>query len=233
MKALDKNQQQILFQNSPVTLECHHTTDLATMLELQEKALPVVAQAFADEVKDFLLDENFQVKAAYAFLSDDQKTSEEPSDENPFIASARLSREERIEFSRHQWQEWFESTARLMENIPFNYYFVMAKDNKEQVLGFTAFYTSPMLTTFFPDFDAYTNGDVVLEPIAIIPSAQGLGLARSLVFSILTLAPETQRILVGTRIWITNALTMYEKLGFTEYKRDGIGVQFQYIVKQI
>jgi len=54
----------------------------------------------------------------------------------------------------------------------------------------------------------------------------------ALVFSILTLAPETKRILVCTRIWITNALAMYEKLGFTEYKREGVGVKFKYVVKE-
>ena len=53
-----------------------------------------------------------------------------------------------------------------------------------------------------------------------------------LIFSILTLAPETRRILVGTRIWITNVIALYKKFGFDEYKREGGNVKFRYVGKK-
>lgn len=240
LEALDKNKKPIIIEGSPVILEWYKTMDHATMVELQKKAIPVVAEAFADEVRNFLLDDQLQLKKEYADMFHDQNKSEESNDkpeeasgENPFIVSARLDREKRVEISRSQWEEWFQTTAQSMKDLQFKYFFVVAKNNKGTILGVIAFYTSPMLTKFFPDFDEYTEGDVVLEPMAIVPAAQGHGLARPLIFSILTLAPETKRILVGTRMWIKNAVAMYEKLGFTEYKREGIGVKFKYVVKSI
>lgn len=228
---LDKKGEPIMFQGSPVALEWYKTTDHATMVELQKQVLPVLAEAFADEVKVFLLDDQFQLKKEYLEILGAKDKPGGDSGENPFVATARLDRAKRVEFSRQQWEQWFQTTAQSMKDIPFTYSFVMAKDSKSNVLGVTAFYTSPKLTTFFPEFDAYTEDDVVLEPIAISPAAQGIGLSRPLVFSILRLAPETKRILIGTRIWITNAVAMYNKLGFTEYKRKGIGVKFKYVVK--
>jgi GNAT superfamily N-acetyltransferase len=237
--ALDKKGAPIIFEGSPVLLEWHKITDHATMVELQKKVLPVVAEAFADEVKDFLLDEQYRVKKEYQRRLGIEEKAEtqsdkikEPIGENPFVATARLDRTKRVEFSRQQWEQWFATTAQSMKDIPFTYFFVVAKSGRGDILGFTAFYMSPKLTTFFPEFDVYTEGDVVLEPIAVTPKAQGIGLARPLVFSILRLAPEAKRILVGTRIWITNAIVMYNKLGFTEYKREGIGVKFKCQVKE-
>ncbi len=238
-EALDKNKKPIMFEGLPVTFEWCKTTDHVTMVELQKSVFPVVAEAFADEVRNFLLDDKLQIRKEYADMSNDQDEPGEPNDnpeespdENPFIASARLERAERVEISRQQWEEWFDATAESMKDLQFIYFFVVVKSGKGNILGFTAFYSSPMLTTFFPEFDEYTDGDVVLEPIAIIPATQGLGLARPLIFSILTLAPEIKRILVGTRMWITNAVAMYDKLGFIEYKREGIGVKFKYVVKK-
>jgi GNAT superfamily N-acetyltransferase len=233
LQAFDKHKKPILFEGSPVILEWHKTTDHATMVEIQKKALPVLAEAFADEVKNFFLDEQFQIKKEYAFIAERRSddTSKQDSGENPFIANARLDREKRVEFSRQGWEHWFENTAQAMKDIPCTYFFVMAKSNKGEILGVVAFYISPMLTRFFPDFAEYIEGDVLLEPIAITQAAQGHGLSRPLVFSILTLAPEIKRILVGTRIWITPAITMYKALGFSEYKREGVGVKFIYVVK--
>lgn len=226
LEAIDKNKKPIIFEGSPVILEWYKTTDYTTMVELQKKALTVIAESFADEVRTFLFDEKLQLRKEYAEMSQSDSV-----DENPFIASGRLDRKKRVEFSYHQWEEWFAVTAKAIDARPITYFFIMAKNDKGDVLGVVAFYSSPELPQFFPEFSEYTSGDVVLEPIAITPAAQGYGLARSLIFSILTLAPEAKRILVGTRIWITNAVASYKKLGFTEYKREGIGVYFQYLIK--
>ena len=230
LEAVDKNKKPILFNGSPVVLEWYKTKSHSSMVNLQKQALPILAEAFADEVKDCLLDENFQIKKEYINLlgPPPEANKEEKAGENPFIANAKLDREKRVEFSKHQWNEWFKTTAQKMDAVPFEYYFVTAKDSNGNLLGFSAFYISPKLTQFFPEFDVYKEGDVLLEPIAIAPKAQGLGLARPLIFSILTLAPKTKRILTGTRVWITNAVNMYKKLGFVEYKREGIGVKFEY-----
>ncbi|MBU1008098.1 GNAT family N-acetyltransferase [Candidatus Dependentiae bacterium] len=233
LDAIDKNQKPILFNGSPVILEWYKTKNHSTMVNLQKQALPILAEAFADEVKDCLLDENFEIKKEYLNLlgPPPETGKEEESGENPFVANAKLDREKRVEFSKHQWGEWFKTTAQSMKKAPFEYYFVTAKDGNGHLLGFSAFYISPMLTKVFPEFDVYKEGDVLLEPIAVTPKAQGLGLARPLIFSILTLAPETKRILTGTRVWITNAVNMYKKFGFVEYKREGIGVKFEYNVQ--
>jgi GNAT superfamily N-acetyltransferase len=225
-KAIGKNKNQILFEGSPIILEWYKTTDHATMVELQKKALPVIAEAFADEERNFLLDNQLQLRKEYANILG--HGPEYKPDDGTYISAAHLDREKRVEFSRHEWEKWFKATAQSMKDIPFTYFFVMAKDGKGNVLGITAFYISQKLATFFPEFDVYQEGDVVLEPIAITPAAQGIGLSRPLVFSILRLAPEIKRILAGTRIWITPALTMYKALGFVEYKREGIGIKFKF-----
>lgn len=226
--AFDKKGEPIIFEGSPVTLEWHKTTDHTTMVALQKRALPIVEEAFADEEIKFLLDDKLQIRKEYA----DVVMPTPHSESTPAVSpdSFSLDRAKRVEFSRHAWGQWFQATAQSMKDLPFTYFFVMAKNSKGTILGFTAFYISPMLTKFFPEFDVYTEGDVVLEPIAITPAAQGIGLARPLIFSILRLVPETKRILLGTRIWITNAIAMYNKFGFTEYKREGVNVKFKYQV---
>jgi GNAT superfamily N-acetyltransferase len=231
LQAVDKHKKPIIIDGSPITLEWYRTTDHATMVEIQKQALPVVAEAFADEERKFLLDDKFQIRKEYADLAN-QMSKDKPEEFATFIASARLGRERRVETSRNSWERWFKRTEQSMKDFSFTYFFVVAKNSKGNILGITAFYISPMLTQIFPWFDVYTQGDVLLEPIAIIPSAQGHGLARPLIFSILTLEPEIKRILLGTRIWITNAIAVYKKLGFTEYKREGISVKFVYEVKK-
>ena len=233
LPALDKKGNPIICGGSPVTLEWYKTTDHATMIELQKKALPILAEAFADEVKDFLLDDQFKLRKEYAPPPQphDKTQQEKIPNEDPFIANARLDRKKRVKFARQRFEQWLTTTAQLMKTLQFTYFLVLAKNNKNKIIGVTAFYISPSLPAFFPEFNIYKDGDVVLDPLAIFPNAQGIGLARPLVFSILKLAPEIKRILVGTRIWITNAIEIYKRFGFIEYEREGIAVKFKYVVK--
>jgi GNAT superfamily N-acetyltransferase len=203
IEAVDKNNTPIIIEQSPVILTWYKATDVQTMLDLQKKALPVLAEAFADEVKSFLLD-------------------------GPSGMTARQDRAMRVEISGQQWEQFFEEKAKEMRDVPFTYFLILAKNSRGEMLGVSAFYICSKLALFFPDFSENRLGDVLLEPIGIIPEAQRYGLARSLVFSILRLAPEIKRILAGTRVWIAPALAIYKAFGFTEYKREGIGVQFKW-----
>lgn len=234
---LNKKAEPIIFEGYPVTIEWYKTTDCATMVELQKEQLSVIIEVFADDaIRNFLFDDQLHIRKEYADLGN--RCSElSPKELNAFIesvrsASARLDRKTCVENSRRQWEQWFATLAQSMKNLPFTYFSVVAKNSKGNILGLIAFYISPKLAKLFPKLDGYIEGDVVLDPIVIIPAARGIGLARPLVFSILRLVPETKRILLDTRMWNTNAIVVYKKLGFTEYKREGVDVKFIYEVKK-
>jgi ribosomal protein S18 acetylase RimI-like enzyme len=229
--AVDKNKKPILLKGAPVTLEWCKTSDSSTMLAMQKSVLTLLAEVFADdETRMLLLDDKFQLKKEYVDIVN-VRFKDKPDELNRFAASAHLDRKKRIEISYDQWKKWFEKMSRTMKNFCFEYFFITAKDSNGNILGVVAFYSSSVLTKFSPKFSEYTAGDIVLDPIAVTPGARGLGLARALVFSILTLAPQIKRILVSTRIWATKAQAVYKALGFSEYARESINVKFMYLNK--
>ena len=100
---------------------------------------------------------------------------------------------------------------------------VMAKNggiDKDEVLGCVVFDLMPEVE----------EGEVELEPLAVLPSAQGRGLSRKLIFSILKIRPETKQIRLGTAIWNTKARQVYKFLGFVEDKIEKFSVEYIYIV---
>ncbi len=86
-------------------------------------------------------------------------------------------------------------------------YLVIAKDQAGDILGFTHF--------------CYHEGDfsAELEPLMIDPQAQGRGIARKLIFSILKLEPAILRIYLCTDAMNFKSQSIYRHLGFHELFR--------------
>lgn len=97
-------------------------------------------------------------------------------------------------------------------------YFVTAKNASGKILGFIQFLNNPDFSagTIKAGMFAVTSEDLQEELRAILMSS---------IFSIL---PETQRIIVHTRITNTNLLDLYKKWGFT-HKIDNYWVNSEYI----
>lgn len=86
------------------------------------------------------------------------------------------------------------------------HYLVMAKSKEGKLLGFANFHLA-----------ADQMGTVAeLEPIMIDPNAQGNGLARKLIFSILQLKPDVQKIYLRVNSKNLVARKVYGHLGFKE-----------------
>ncbi len=97
---------------------------------------------------------------------------------------------------------------------------VTVKDvGSDNILGFTIFRSKPK-------FNEPTC--VQLEPLAIIPEAQGRGLARKLVFSIFEIDPTFNHIFLFVRKENTNAQGCYKTLGFTHFQGNEIGFFLEY-----
>lgn len=86
------------------------------------------------------------------------------------------------------------------------HYLVMAKSPEGKLLGFANFNLVA---------DRIGEG-AELEPIMIDPDAQGKGLARKLIFSILQLRPELSRVYLCVNALNLKARKIYERLGFEE-----------------
>jgi GNAT superfamily N-acetyltransferase len=86
-------------------------------------------------------------------------------------------------------------------------YLVLAKNPQGNLLGFIHF-SLPA-----------GEKDAELEPIMIDPEAQGKGLARALIFSILLLRPDVNRIHLMTSAMNHKAHAVYRHLGFKEVFR--------------
>jgi len=104
----------------------------------------------------------------------------------------------------------------------FTSFVVTVKDaGTDKVLGFTMFHSKPK----------FQQGCVILEPLAIIPTAQGRGLSRFLVFSIFRLMPEANQIDLFVRHESTKAQAIYNILGFRVSEKKEHGMVLKYIKK--
>jgi hypothetical protein len=100
-------------------------------------------------------------------------------------------------------------------------FIIVAKELDGTILGFVEFNINP----------EYPAGDVQLEPLGVLPYAQGRGLSRFLAFSILRLWPVTKRIFLGT---MQDNKDVYTHLGFTVYEdAGGLGLNFEYKVNSL
>ncbi|HBS47649.1 TPA: hypothetical protein DEO28_04790 [Candidatus Dependentiae bacterium] len=103
--------------------------------------------------------------------------------------------------------------SKIQKEGPLNEtnFIVTSKELDGTILGFTIFHIQ----------SDSRLGYVELEPLCIHPSAQGRGLSRFLVFSILKILPEIKEIGLITDMSNIQAITVYKKLGFFESRREG------------
>ncbi|MFH1832533.1 MAG: GNAT family N-acetyltransferase [bacterium] len=220
--ALDKKGAPIIINGSEVTLEWRKVTGWEMALDFFQQILPVKAEAFADESLNFL-DDTFQVKKEYSVAVTDYY-KEDPKALDAQIEAAKQDRKVRVDFTLQIEQQQVEMLKKIVQDqkVPLVEFFaVVAKNKKNEILGFTAFHINPELV----------KGDVSLESLAIMPMFQGYGLARPLVFSILKIVPDIKRIFLGTNIWLTKAQITYNALGFSVYAQESYGIKFEYLVK--
>jgi ribosomal protein S18 acetylase RimI-like enzyme len=179
-----------------------------------------VAEAFADEIKDCLLDDKLQIKKEYADIVENlpEKNREEL---NVLIKEASASRKVRVERQLKVFLLHPEETkAKVLEQA---FFVAFAKNENGNILGVAEFRSNP----------EQSDGDISLELLAVDPQAQGRGLSRSLVSSILKLMPETNYIGLSTTIWNKRAHSVYKKLGFAEIEPKYVGcLDFEFEVKK-
>ncbi len=195
-----------------VLIEWHKVTDYKTYFEFQKLLLPVQAASFGQQMKDSLLDEKRQVKPEYT-----QRVLGLPGLMQ--VVECYQSGNEKL-FLDSQISCFDRACAQCLEQqivFPKTCFFVIAKNEKNEILGYAVFHSK----------SKYPNGSVRLEPLAVLPSAQGMGLGRKLIFSIRQILPETSRIFLKTSFWFTGAISVYRKLGFKE-RVDGLWHLFEY-----
>jgi len=226
---------------SPVTLEWYKVEDLDTCINLGKQILPIYAKAFADNIMP-LLDANFEIKKEFLELYGKVSIDfREKIDEQKELAFDRKNnRANRVESTK-------EYVLQMVDNglvdslINCKPVVVFAKDKENKVLGFALFlrkYPDPSAISGFPKnlvpaVNFTENNAVYLHHLAIVPEAQGRGLARFLIFSILDIMPEINRIILDTDFWNTKSQAIYQKFGFNEIGRrpyDQVAI-FEYIKK--
>lgn len=216
-----------------VFLKWYKVDDLEALLSLKEKILPVMAQAFADQERDFLLDEKFQIRPEYVELFG-QLPQDIKEILNAHIAIARCEkREERVQAKLQKYkQKWDDGFALdLAHNQPL---VIIAENGNNKILGFI------LVLRKRPEWEILSETEVQKdiiwgEILAIIPEAQGRGLTRPLLLSILKIMPETTRIILGTLSWNTKAQRIYERLGFKRIANNDSGLlpsdcYYEYVV---
>lgn len=225
LPALDKNKAPILWQGAPVVLEWYRITDYKTYFDKQMRLASVVAESFADEAIDFLLDEKLQIKKEYVDTIKELSKNDREEIES-LIKASLLSRKERVEYVRKRFLEMLEKAkTNTQEIFPGVSFIVIAKSKGNDILGFAIFIQE--------DKELQEAKALELDLLAIPPEARGYKLSWPLVFSALEkqLMPEIKYIFLGTKSWNTTAHAVYKKLGFTVCKIGKGNISFEYEVK--
>lgn len=217
LAALDKKGSPIVWNDAPVALEWHKITDAKTFYDLWETLIPTFAESFADQtlmMRDFLLDDTFNVKKEHAEVIEKFYQQETRKRVEAKLKLATEPRGTRVECINHAEQQTLEQNrAKLVSHPEHSSHggaaiVVIVKNESNDILGFALFKISA---------EDAAIGSVDLDILAIAPTAHGIGLARPLVFSILTLAPEIKRLYLSTRTWNTKAQAVYKALGLKEF----------------
>lgn len=214
---------------NPIILECHKVTDYKILFNWEKKLMPIIMQAFADEPMDlvnFLLDKQGKVKQEHTEMVEGL-TGEEREKLDWKIAISKTDKKSRMKSIELWFVQKFKRAEKQLvttQQNPINFVVVVAKSDPFNIWGFAIF--------------QICRSDVTLSLLAVLPSAQGKGLARPLVFSLtskhfadLKLIPETRRIHLGTEIWNIKAQAIYKKLGFMAQDQDETSILFEYTVK--
>jgi len=215
-------------------LKWYKVNDLDTFLTLREKILPVMAEAFADEERDFLLDDKLQIRPEYAEIF--EKLPQDSRELfNASIAIARYeNREERVRATLQRYkQKWNDGFVQdLVHKKPL---VVIAENVNNKILGFILACRKHPEWQIMPEIAKQKN-IIWGEILGIVPDSQGRGLTRPLALSILKIMPKTTRIIFGTLSWNTKAQKIYEWLGakrITDNEPDSLpsDCYYEYVVK--
>lgn len=217
-----------------VFLKWYKVDDLETFSPLKEKILLVMAEAFADQERDFLLDDKLQIRPEYVELFG-QLPQDIKERLNTWIEIARCeNRQERV---RAHWQKynqkWDDGFARdLVHSQPL---VIIAENGKNKILG------CMLVLRKRPEWEILLETELQKDVIwgqflAIMPDAQGRGLTRPLSLSILKIMPEATRIIFGTTSWNTKAQKIYERLGCKRIANNKAGslpsdCYYEYVIK--
>ena len=198
-----------------ITLEWHKIKSLDDMpLELRKQLIITYVESFGDRIFQ-ILDENFEIKKEYYNQAIDLFKNE-PESLKLGIELLKMDRQTRIDFmlkrTENQFDEYFKKSFADEEFA----HLIFAKNKDGEMLGFVGFHGYGR--------SAFKNNTLQLDPVAIIPNAQGRGLARLLIFSILKISPEIQRIVLDTEIWNIHAQDVYKHLGFTQFNLSEFGI---------
>lgn len=206
-----------------VWIEAYSVTDFKTFLAWERYLCPIIAEAFADEpvdIANFLINGK-QINKKNVELIEGALSAEEREELRAKIEVSCADRKARVEFVQRRFSaKLFTDIFELSLNPRKlgTSFVILAKNEAKQTLGFAIF--------------RFLKDDVIaLELLGVIPSAQRRGLSRLFMRSILELVPGIKHIVVGTEIWNTKAQAVYKALGFTEDKRCGCYVSFEYEVK--
>lgn len=213
-----------------ITLEAYVITDFETLYRMYNSplVLKIICEAFCDEMRNNVIEkkgDTYQVKPEYAEIITLLEHVRPGSTEFRRKQSMIEDRKERLRLiQEHRVKEVKESYEKEKKEFSGKSFFVFAKNKENKVLGMAHFKTPT----------SFEKGCVELNALAILPEAQGTGLARPLVFSILheKFLPETTCIILDTNIWNTHAQAVYKALGFTQLETKLNAVFFRYDVKR-
>ena len=206
-----KNWQIIDKENNTVTLEYYEINSIPDFFDIYQQLIPIEAQAFSDEIyncleneeclnlmKDYILDQGLDVKSEIKIANSDRETR---------LNHEIKKQQDRLELAR---QACMENSINFSKN-----YIILAKNSRNDILGFAM-------------FEPKINQIINLGFLVIDPTYQGLGLARHLIFSILDILPEFNKITLAAYNWNTKAKKIYEHLGFNVKIISRMTNEFEY-----
>lgn len=109
---------------------------------------------------------------------------------------------------------------------------VTVKDiGSSNVLGYAVFYLGPKIAQDCVAQDCVVKGCAMLDPLAVIPMAQGRGLSRILVFSIFELVPSVRQIDLFVQRENVRAQAVFRRFGFVVDSEIKAGLILKYVKK--
>ena len=220
-------------KGNKITLEWHKAVEGQEISKSEKQVLsqilPVMADAFADKALLFLeeVDGTLQIMKKYAAEVEDLYKNR-PGELKRLINIAnqyKNDRKKRVELTLKSLQQMVEQQEPKETNVsqnskkdfPDQTFIVMAKNQKNVVLGYAIFRIKA----------EFAKNNVELDELAVAPAAQGCGLGGLLTTSILKLAPDTKRLFLGALIWNEPAQKAYKALGFSVYEQEGCSINFE------
>ncbi|MFA6527171.1 MAG: GNAT family N-acetyltransferase [Candidatus Babeliales bacterium] len=209
-----------------VIFETHKSLDYGQYLDFRRQRAGVQAEALADELQEFLLDDNLQFKEEFLNALRAAPQSYEYITKMRKLIANGACREELVKFRKQQTLELIDKYGRdeAKEHAGSTFFGVIAKNKaNNNIMGFAVFENFPENTNKADTVD--------VDIMEVIPSARNKGLEAALMFSIKELLPTKKRLTMATQVWFKRELDLYHKLGCIKYGSNATNVYFEYIFK--